>query len=337
MDDEGESIHVKVGTIIVATGYDNFDPEPLGLYGYGRYDDVITAMEFERLINASGPTGGKVVRPSDCKYPKHITFIQCVGSRDLGINPYCSSYCCMYALKNAQLIREKYPDAHVCILYMDIRSPYRGYEEFYRRARELGITFIRGKPGDVEKNEKGNLVVRVEDTLRGKMLNLETELLVLSIGAVPSRGTKEMSSALKIPLAPDGFFAEVHPKLKPVDTTVDGIFICGVAQGPKEIPYSISQASAAAARAARFLISGKAKTEAITSFVSSDFCIRCGICIDTCPYQAIRMVDGKIEIMEALCKGCGTCVASCNSGALEQRHFLFSQASEQIKNVFGYV
>lgn len=337
LDQEATYSEIEVGVIIVAVGYDMYDPEPNHDYGFGLYDNVITAMEFERLINASGPTMGKVVRPSDVQPPKRIGFVQCVGSRDVNSNIYCSSFCCMYALKNSQLIKEKYPDMEVYIMYMDMRTPFRGYEEFYNRARDYGIKFIRGRPAEVLENpENNNIVVRVEDTLKDQVTNLEFDLLVLSIGAVPNEGTEKIRQILKVSRAADGFLMEAHPKLKPVDTTLDGIFIGGVTQGPKDIPYSISQGSACASRAARFLATGKAMTEGITAQVDEDVCVGCGICVPMCPFQALSIEEGKLKIIAALCKGCGTCVVACPTGALEQRHFKSNQILAQVKDVFTW-
>jgi heterodisulfide reductase subunit A len=334
MDQEETISNLDVGVIVVTTGFDVYDPEPTNHFGYGLYDNIVTGMELERLINASGPTLGKLVRPSDVKPPKKIGFIQCVGSRDKNHNRYCSSFCCMYALKDAQLIREKYPDSEVFIMYMDIRAPFRNYEEFYDRARDMGIKFIRGKPGKVTEKENGNVIVRVEDTLTNNIYNLELDLLVLSVGAVPGESTERIRQILKISRAADGFMMEAHPKLKPVDTTLDGIFIGGVTQGPKDIPYSVSQGSACAARATRYLAQGKATTEGITVEVDNNVCVGCGICVPMCPFQALSMEGDKLNIIKALCKGCGTCTVACPTGALQQSHFKNEQLLAQVRSVF---
>lgn len=327
---------LEAGVIVVTTGYEVYDPEPAHDFGYGIYDNVITGMELERLINASGPTMGKLVRPGDLRSPGRIGFIQCVGSRNKKRNRYCSSFCCMYALKNAQLIREKYPDSEVYIMYMDMRTPFRNYEEFYDRARDMGIKFIRGKPGRVCGKDNGDLVVRVEDTLTTDIIELELDLLVLSVGAVSGASTERIRQILKVSRAADGFLMESHPKLRPVDTTLDGIFIGGVAQGPKDIPYSVSQGSACAARAARYLSRGCAVTEGITVDVDHDVCVACGICVSMCPFQALSLKNGKLDIIKALCKGCGTCAAACPTGALQQNHFMNDQLLAQIKNAFVF-
>lgn len=335
--DQKESFSdVEVGVIIVTTGYDLYNPEPTHDFGYGLYDNVVTGMELERLLNASGPTMGKLIRPSDAQTPKRIGFIQCVGSRDKNRNRYCSGFCCMYALKDAQLIKEKYPDSEVFIMYMDIRSPFRNYEEFYDRARDMGIKFIRGKPGNVDENEEGDIIVRVEDTLTSNIYNLNLDLLVLSIGAVSGQSSEHIRQILKVSRAADGFLMEAHPKLKPVDTNLDGIFIGGVTQGPKDIPYSVSQGSACAARATRYLAQGKATTEGITVEVNDDICVKCGLCVPICPFQALSLSDNKLNIIKALCKGCGTCATTCPTGALQQNHFKNEQLFAQIKNAFSF-
>jgi len=337
MDQEDTFSELEVGVIVVCVGYDVYDPEPNHDFGFGLYDNVITTMEFERLINASGPTMGKVVRPSDVVQPKRIGFVQCVGSRDVNSNIYCSSFCCMASLKNAQLIKEKYPDTEVYIMYMDMRTPFRMYEEFYNRARDMNIHFIRGRPAEVTENEDKNIIARIEDTLTNKIENLELDMMVLSVGAVSPDSTEKIRQILKVSRAADGFMMEAHPKLKPVDTTLDGIFIGGMTQGPKDIPYSISQGSACAARATRFLAQGKALTEGITIAVDEDICVGCGVCVPMCPFQALKMDDdGKLEIITALCKGCGTCAVACPSGALQQSHYKNNQILAQVREVFAY-
>jgi heterodisulfide reductase subunit A len=337
MDQEDTFSELEVGVIVVCVGYDVYDPEPNHDFGFGLYDNVITTMEFERLINASGPTMGKVVRPSDVVQPKRIGFVQCVGSRDVNSNIYCSSFCCMASLKNAQLIKEKYPDTEVYIMYMDMRTPFRMYEEFYNRARDMNIHFIRGRPAEVTENEDKNIIARIEDTLTNKIENLELDMMVLSVGAVSPESTEKIRQILKVSRAADGFMMEAHPKLKPVDTTLDGIFIGGMTQGPKDIPYSISQGSACAARATRFLAQGKALTEGITIAVDEDICVRCEVCVPMCPFQALKMDDdGKLEIITALCKGCGTCAVACPSGALQQSHYKNNQILAQVREVFAY-
>jgi heterodisulfide reductase subunit A len=335
---EPENIEIEVGTIIVSTGFDVYKPFEDSQYGYSRFDNVITAMEFERLILAAGPTGGKIVRSSDGAKPHSVSFIQCVGSRDRNKNEYCSGFCCMYALKNSILLKEKYrDDVEVYIFYMDMRTPFKGYEEFYRRARELGVNFIRGRISQINEIPKTkNLLIRAEDMMLGEPIEIESELVVLSTAAIPSKGTDEVSRILSITRGGDGFFMESHPKLKPLDTSVDGIFLAGACQGPKDIPYSVSQGSGAAARAATVLSQPTWKIEPIIASVNPDKCknarVKCGICVSKCPYGAIKAVENQpAMVTAAMCHGCGTCVAECPSDALTQMHFTDEQIEAQIK------
>ncbi len=333
-----EEIELDVGTIIVATGFDVYTPYDDPLYGYGKYANVITAMEFERLILAAGPTGGKVLRASDGKKPHSVVFIQCVGSRNQKKYEYCSGFCCMYALKNAILLKEKYKDdVEVSILYMDMRTHFKGYEEFYRRARDLGVTFIRGRASHVmEEPKTKNLIIRAEDMTLGQPVELPAEMVVLCTAAVPNVDAGDMARILNISRGTDGFFMESHPKLKPVDTPVDGVFLAGACQGPKDIPYSVSQGSGAAARAATILSKEKWKIEPIVAEVNSVKCrnvnVKCGICAERCPYGAIEAPEKQAAtVVTAMCHGCGTCVAECPADAITQKHFTDEQIFAQIR------
>ena len=245
---EPKAIELKVGAIIVATGFDEYNPDQKVEYGYRRYGNVITQFQLARLLDIDGPTKGRLLRPTDKKEPRSIAMIQCVGSRDENTNGYCSSVCCMYALKHAQIIKEMVlPDAQVYISYIDMRTAGKGFEEYYRRTREIGINFIHGRPSEViENNETKNLILKVEDSDIGELIKLEADLVVLSCATVPSQGTKQLAGLLGINLDANGFFKEIHPKLRPVETNIRGIYICGSAQGPKDIPDSIIQAKAAA-------------------------------------------------------------------------------------------
>ncbi len=336
-DQKPETVTLNVGTIIVAIGFKIFDARRKEEYGYGVHDNVINALEFERLINASGPTGGKLLRPSDGRVPRSIGFVQCVGSRDKAVgNPYCSRVCCMYAIKNARLYKEKHPDADIYIFYMDIRAFGKGYEEFYQSAQEdYGVKFIRGRPGKIEGDPKTkNLIVKVEDTLLGKNLDMELDLVVLSVGLEPPADADELQKLLRLSRTADGFFMEAHPKLRPVDTLTGGLFLAGTVQGPKDIPDTVVQGSAAASRAAILMAAGEVEVEPIVASVDSDNCIGCRICERVCDFGAIEIVEKKAVINEVLCKGCGGCAGACPTGAMQIRHFEDDQIMAMICAAF---
>jgi len=331
-DQESEFVELEVGTIIVATGYDPYDPTEKLEYGYGAHTNVITAMEIERMINASGPTEGKVLKPSDMEKPKRVAFIHCVGSRDEQIGkPYCSRVCCMYSMKNAQLIKDKSPDAEVTLYYMDIRAFGKGFEEFYKRSQEkYGIKFIRGRPAEVLENEDLTLTVRGEDTLLGKVTEYDYDLVVLSIGLVPPEGSEDLRQTIGLSRSADGFLMEAHPKLRPVDTLTDGVYLAGVSQGPKDIPDAVAQGSGAASRAAIPMVKGEVEIEPIVATTDLEICGACEVCVELCPFGAIAIEDEQAKVNVALCKGCGTCVAACPSGAMDQQHFKTDQIMAQI-------
>ena len=333
---EPEEIELHVGTIIAATGYDPYDPTEKYEYGYGRYTNVITAMEIERMINASGPTGGHVQKPSDGKEPKRVAFIHCVGSRDEQIGKsYCSRVCCMYSMKNAQLCIDHEPDTEVTCYYMDIRSFGKGFEEFYKTSQEkYGIEFIRGRPAEILENDDLTLTVRAEDTLLGKVTEYTYDLVVLSVGLEPPKGSNELRQTLGLSRTSDGFYMEAHPKLRPVDTLTDGVYIAGVAQGPKDIPDAVAQGSAAASRASIPMAKGEVEIEPITADTDTTVCGACEVCVELCPFGAVSIegegADKHAAINVALCKGCGTCVGACPSGAMNQNHFKTEQIMAQI-------
>jgi len=337
-DQKPEEINIDVGAIVLSTGFDIYIPTDDPLYGYGKFDNVITALEFERLILAAGPTGGKVIRASDGKKPHSVTFIQCVGSRDVSKYEYCSGFCCMYGLKDAILLKEKYKDdVEVYLMYIDMRTNFKGYEEFYRRARDLGVNFIRGKASQiVQDSETKNLIIRAEDMSLGEPIEVESEMVVLSTAAIPKKGSDEVARIFSISRGADGFFMESHPKLKPIDTPVDGIFLAGACQGPKDIPYSVSQGSAAASRAATILSKSKVKIEPIIAVVDPKICqntrVKCGICANVCPYGAANAPEKEpAKVTTAMCHGCGTCVAECPTDAITQMHFTDEQIMNQIR------
>ena len=331
-----EEIEIEVGTITVATGFDNYDPSDNASLGYGKYLNVITGMEAEWLTNAAGPTNGEFIRASDGRHPRSVTFIQCVGSRDINKYEYCTGFCCMYAIKDAILLKEHEPDTEVIILYMDIRTPFKGYEEFYRRARSLGVTFVRGKPDKIFETDDNNLIVRVDDTNLGETIEIETELVVLSTAGIPKSGSDELSRILHVTRDTSGFFFESHPKLKPIDAPTDGIFYAGACQGLKDIPYSVSQGSGAAGRAATILSKEVVDIEPIIAIVDPEKCLHskanCTICQKECPFSACSSPPGEpMRINPAMCHGCGTCVADCPADAITQQHFTDEQIFSQIR------
>jgi heterodisulfide reductase subunit A len=333
-----EEIELEVGAIIVATGYDIYLPYDNQLYGYGKYSNVITSLEFERLILAAGPTGGKVVRASDGQKPHSVAFIQCVGSRDTNKYPYCSNFCCMYTLKHVVQLKEKYKDdVEVYVFYMDMRTNFKGFEEFYQRARELGANFIRGRVSRVlEIPETKNLILHAEDMTLGQPIEIEADMVVLATAAIPKKGSEEIARILNLTRGADGFFMESHPKLKPLDAPTDGIFLAGSCQAPKDIPYSVSQGCGAASRAATVLSKPTWKIEPIVSIVDPDKCrnvtTKCGICAERCPYGAIKIEEKKpAQVITAMCHGCGTCVAECPADAITQMHFTDAQIFAQIR------
>jgi heterodisulfide reductase subunit A len=333
-DQVPEDITVDVGTVIVATGVDVFDPTIVDDYGYTLYENVITSLEFERLINAGGPSGGRLIRPSDGAIPKRVGFLQCIGSRSQkNGNPYCSNVCCMNTIKDSLLIKEHWPETEIEVFYIDIRAFGKGFEDLYRRAKEEGVAFIRGIPAEIEEDkDTRNLRIRVEETAMGKMIEREYDMIILSIGIQPRHDSDVVQKLLTLSRTSDGFFMEAHPKLKPVDAPTPGVFICGCAEGPKDIKDSVTQASAAASRANILMAKGKVTVEAITSKIDPEICTGCGKCAKVCPYHAIEVDKEKktAKVIEAACSGCGTCGAECPFEAITMRHFTDEQIYSQI-------
>lgn len=336
-DAQDEELSFKVGTIVVATGMVPYDPTPLNEYGYTRFANMLTTMEFERLINAGGPTKGEVVRLSDLKVPKSVAFIQCVGSRSPGnkeANPYCSNICCMNTIKDTLMLKEHYPDMEVKVFYIDIRAFGKGFEDLFQRSKGKGVKYIRGLPGDVQEDPRSqDLILFAENTSTDLLERHRSELVVLSQGLVPSKDMNKIQEMLALQKTSDGFYLEAHPKLQPVDSASCGIFFAGTAESPKDIKDAVTQASAAAARAARIMSPGKITVEAITSRVDEEKCTSCGVCARVCPYHAIT-VDKKNKrpavVIKAACAGCGTCAAECPFDAIEMNHFTDSQILSQV-------
>ncbi len=336
-----EEITETVGAIVVAAGMDVYDPTEMDEYGYTRFENVVTSLEFERLINAGGPTRGEVVRPADRMRPKSIGFIQCVGSRSARKGgAYCSNVCCMNTIKSTLALKEHYPDMDIKVFYMDIRAFGKGFEDLYTRSRRLGVQYLRGLPGTVEETPEGGFRVAVENAASGAVIFYDLDMLVLAVGMKPPESARKLQEMLGLQLTPDGFFLEAHPKLQPVDAATRGIFYAGCAESPKDIKDSVTQASAAAARAIRLMHKGEILTDPITSEVIADQCKSCGRCAEVCPYHAITVdVQKKTAavVNTAACAGCGTCAAECPFDAIIMNHFTDTQILNQVDALLAEV
>lgn len=324
-----------VDTIIVATGYEPFDAARKKAYGYGKYENVITGLQMERIISRSAE--GKPTKDIG----KRIAFIQCVGSRDEQVgNEYCSRICCMYGTKLSQLLKRADPSREVYVFYTDLRSFGKGFEEYYKRAQEVGVKFVRGRPAEaIEDPETKKVTLKVEDTLSRNVLAAEFDTVVLATGLEPGEGTLKIAKTLRLSRSSDGFLKEAHPKFKPVDTLLEGIFVAGTAQGPKDIPDTVAQASAAAARAIRLMNQGEIEAEPITATINEELCAACGTCVAVCPYDAIKLVEKEnhrlAEVNDVLCKGCGSCAGACPTGAAQQKHFKTEQLRAMLNAVLA--
>lgn len=337
---EDKLIEVEVGSIILTTGFSLFDPTPIYPYGYKRLDNVITSLEFERMVNSSGPTDGNIVL-KDGSAPKRIGIIHCVGSRDEKYHEYCSRVCCMHSMKFAHLIKE-HTDAEVYEFYIDIRSFGKGYEEFYNRVLKEGTVFLRGRPGEITNvaetpEEEGKLIVQFEDTLVGRQRRLPVDMVVLSCALEPQPDVEAVARLFNISRSADGFFLERHPKLEPVATMTDGIFLAGCCQSPKDIPDTVAQASAAAAEVLAMISKGKVEIEAATAVIDERICSGCQVCRLVCPYNAIDYDDkkGVCRVNEALCKACGACIAACFSHAVSLEHFTNEQIVAEMEGALA--
>ncbi|HDL89850.1 MAG: disulfide reductase [Candidatus Aminicenantes bacterium] len=335
-DMKPQIIEEEVGAIVVATGYDLYEKERMAEYGYGRIPDVLDGLQFERLLSASGPTKGEVLRPSDHRVPKEVVFIQCCGSRDPELhNAYCSKICCMYTAKHAMLYKHHVPDGQAYVFYIDIRSGGKGYEEFVQRATEEdGVVYLRGKVSKVFQ-QNGKVIVWGVDTLSGKDIQIEADMVVLAMAIRPSRGATELAKILKISVDKDGFFSEAHPKLRPVESMVSGMFLAGMAQGPKDIPETVAQASGAASKVLAMFSADELTHDPIVAEVDENVCCGCKLCISQCPYDA-RIFDeekGIVIVNEVLCEGCGACIAACPSGAAQQRNFTDEQILSMVDTI----
>ncbi len=333
-----EIVELDVGQILVATGYDIFDASQMAQYGYGRYDNVYSSLEFEMMLNSTGPTGGKVLT-KDGKEPRSVGIIHCIGSRDTNYHPYCSRVCCMYALKFAHLVHDR-TNAAIYQFYIDMRAFGKGYEEFYSRLLDEGINMIRGKAAEVVEaptvnGQEGNLLIRCEDTLIGKFREIPVDMVILCNAIEPKRDSDTVRRLFSISKSPDGFFLERHPKLDPTSTTTDGVYIAGCAQGPKDIPDTVAQASSAAARILTLISKGEVEIDPIRAMVMDEYCSGCRICNNLCPYGAIEYIEDKkiSHVNEALCKGCGTCVAACPSSAMTGQGFTDAQILSELEGL----
>jgi len=339
-EQKDEILKLNVGNIILATGFDLFDVGRIPQYGYGRLKDVFTSLEFERMVNASGPTDGKIVLRDGKTAPQSVAIVHCVGSRDENYHKYCSKVCCMYSLKFAHLVHERIPEAEVYNCYIDMRTPGKGYEEFYHRLLEEDTNFIRGKVAEITDAartdaEEGKLLVQVEDTLIGRQRRVPVDMVILSPAMEARSDSKEVTQLFKMGCDFDGFFTERHPKLDPVATMTEGIYVAGACQGPKDVPESVVQGAAAAARVAGLIQRGTVMMEPVRATIDQDKCSGCRICNNMCPYNAIVFHEDRnvSEVITALCQGCGTCVASCPSGIISGAHFTNDQVFSEIEGI----
>lgn len=339
-----EIIEEEYGAIVMATGFQPIDASKFDEYSYSTCPDVVTSLELERLMNAAGPTGGVLLKPSDKTHPKSITFIQCVGSRDVSGRGkcYCSKICCMYTAKHAMLIRDKYPDVEVHVFYIDVRTPGKNFDEFYRRAVEqYDVDYIKGQVGKVYE-EDGHLVVQGVDLIANEQIILNTDMVVLATAIEPDPTARSVASMLTASIDTNDFITEAHPKLRPVESPTAGIFLSGVCQGPKDIPETVSQAGAAAAKVIGLLAKDKLLTNPCVSHSNELLCNGCSCCEKVCPYGAISYEDKLINdhgvretrrvcvVNEALCQGCGACTVVCPSGAMDLKGFSNKQIMAEV-------
>jgi heterodisulfide reductase subunit A len=334
-EQEIEYLDIKVGAVIIATGWDEYPIIETNEYFYGYYPDIITQIELERMLSPIGPTEGHVYRISDGKIPKRVAMIQCVGSRSLRGNSYCSAVCCSVALKNAQLLKQEYPDMEILLFYIDIRTTDKGNEEYYRKIRGQGILMIQGKVGEIRLDpDTKKMKIRGYSTLTDEIYNIDVDLIVLSTGIIPSKGTAEIVETIGVGKGPGGFLSEIHGCLKPQETKNMGIYICGCAAGPKNIPYSVSTALAAASKAATLLSNDTISQELIIAEVDENLCMGCHRCEKICYYEAIKVGEEGIALVDDLmCKGCGVCITSCPAKAIDLKYYRDKHFEEEIKGI----
>jgi heterodisulfide reductase subunit A len=338
-EDEDEIVSLEVGNIILATGFKLFDCRRIPQYGYGRLENVFTSLEFERMSNAAGPTDGKILLRDGETVPKTVGIVHCVGSRDQHYNEYCSAICCMASLKFAHLVMEK-TGAKVYNFYIDMRPNAKGYEEFYHRLLHEGASFVRGKVAEITDashtpEEEGKTIVVCEDTLIGQQRRIPVDMVILAAGLEPRADAPELGHMMGISCGEAGFFTERHPKLDPVATMTEGVFVAGACQGPKDIPASVAQGAAAAARVLGTISQQQVSMEPIRASIDESRCSGCRVCNTMCPYNAIDFIEdqGVSRVNPALCKGCGTCVAACPSQVISGAHFTFEQLMAEIDGI----
>ena len=329
-----ENVELDVGAIVVATGFDMFDPTRLSAFSYDKSPNIIDGLQFERLSSATGPTQGKILTAAG-EQPERVAIIHCVGSRDEHANSYCSRVCCMYALKTAHLVRDK-TGAEVFEFYMDIRAFGKDYEEFYERVQEEEVHFVRGRGAEVAVLDGGQLQVKAENTNLGVPVQVNVDMVILATAMEPARNAARVASIFGISRSANGFFQEAHPKLRPFHTNTDGIFLAGACQFPKDVPDTVAHANAAAAEVLSLLSRGEVVISPTTAVVDEELCSGCKTCIPLCPYTAISFIEEEkvVRVNEALCKGCGTCVAACPAGAITARHFSDWQIMAEIEGLF---
>ncbi len=330
---------IEVGSIILATGYELMDPAAMPYYGYGRLDNVISSLDFDRMNSAAGPTGGQILK-TDGTPPKTVALLHCTGSRDHNHARYCSRVCCMYLLKYAHLIKDKIPDAQVVHFYIDMRCFGKGYEEFYERVQEEGVTFVRGKAAYVTDeplvpDAEGALTVVAENTLMGQLMHVPVDMVVLSPALLPAHDADEVSRIFGVSRSEDGFFMEKHPKLAPVNTATDGVFLAGTCQGPRDIPDTVAHGCAAASAALSLSGRGEVTLGGETSWIDESRCVGCRTCKDTCSFSAVTYDEDRrvCTIESALCQGCGACAAACPAGAITSHHFSDTQLLAEIAGI----
>jgi len=332
LQDEPSEATLEIGAVVVATGFEEYKPK--GIHGFEDYNDVITQLKLSRMLDPSGPTNGRVLKPSDLKEPQKIIMIQCVGSRSRSTNIYCSKICCAISLGNARKIMQKEPDSEITICYKDIRLAGKDYEEYYIDCQEMGVTFLKGDVVEVRQDPGLNTFKVKVKPEHGESVELEADLIALACAFVPSEGASELARTLNLSLSPDGFFMELHPKLAPIDTNVDGIYICGACHSPKDIHESLNQAKAAVSRVAALLAPGNVEVDLAKAVVDKDLCIGCGNCVAKCTYKAIEFTrHGTAKVIDIACKGCGVCVVECPAEAIQLRHYRDDQIMAAVSGV----